>query len=156
MITNIRRYATEKLTSVEDDLLSYQHGIVASVTNATATYIANPFQSVALLNICPVKLGTTSGNNTAFATGYEVETEAAVVADLPAFANSTAYVAGVIVRYNGVAYLCNTSHTSAPSGGPDSNNFTELPTTKFIKITHTAAGVGKVTYLKYLLSGYYQ
>lgn len=152
MVSKVIRFATEKILSVENDLLSYQYGDVASGTNASVTFVPCDLSKVFSVLLTPVKLGTTSANLTAL-DNYEVDslTTLSSVSDLSAWAASTAYIAGQLVSYSGKAYQCLEDHTSGTTF--DSTKWKKLSATNFVKVNHVAAGAGKVAYFNFLLVG---
>lgn len=166
LIGKVRRYMSEKLTSVEDEILLFQDGQVASKINTAYTFLPCGIEVPTNVFITPVKLSTTSANGVAFFTttvGPQVDslTALSAVADLDAHAASVAYVVGNIVKATPTggslgAYICNTAHTS--TAGPDFDtdiaNWTKLNETAFIKLTHTAAGSAKVAFFSYKIDGY--
>ncbi len=156
MISNLKRFMTEKITSVEDDILYYQHGVVTSLPNASSTFIPNPMKDVVSVDITPIKLGTVSANGVALfttAVGYEIDGFDNPISSLPDW-SAVAFQPGAIVKSSGKAYICTEAHTG--SGSIDLTKFRELSATKFIRLVHTAAGAGKVVSIEYLLTGYYQ
>lgn len=166
IVGKLRRYMSEKLTSVEDKILTFQDGLIASKINTAYTFIPCGIVSPINVQITPVKLSTTSANGVAFFTttgGYQADSLEILSAtsDLDAHAASIAYVVGNIVKATPTdgslgAYLCITAHTS--STGPDFDadiaNWVKLKETAFIKLTHTAAGAGKVAHFTYKVEGY--
>lgn len=165
----VKRTSTEKGSSVIYPPELMQNGLVASKINHTSTFIPCDIPNPHQLILTPVKLGSTSANGVALFTttvGYEVDSfeTLKVVADLDAHAETVAYVKGNIVKATltgGVqkAYVCIEAHTSTDDSGPDFDTdyalgyWLELPSTKFILITHTAAGSGKVVQLAYTILG---
>jgi len=162
----VKRYMSEKLTSVEDEILLYQEGTAASNINTAYTFIPCDVPVPIAVYITPVKLNTTSANGVAFFTttgGWQIDSldTFSAISNLDAHAASTAYVVGNIVKATPTdgalgAYICETAHTSTagPDFDADITNWRKLDNTDFLKITHTAAGVGKVAFFTYKIEGY--
>jgi len=163
----VKRYMSEKITSVEDEILSYQEGQVASGINVAYTFIPCAIEEPIGVIVTPVKLGALSANGVALFTtvvGYEVDSldVLSVVADLDAHAASIDYEIGTIVKATDPvdsvvkAYVCNTQHTS--TAGPDFEadiaNWDQVNCDTFLKLTHTAAGADLVANFTYLINGY--
>ncbi|NPV12736.1 MAG: hypothetical protein HPY57_13195 [Ignavibacteria bacterium] len=151
MITKLIRVATEKLTSVEDDLLVYQGGTVASAINATSTYLPCGMNKPLTVIIAPVV--DSDADNSKLA-GWQVSSLETLseVSNLPAWAASTAYKLDQIVSNNDKAYICVKAHTSGSSFDP--TKWKELREKTFLKINHQAAGAGKLVKVAYLILGY--
>lgn len=154
MVTKPINFATEKILSVEDELIKYQAGTVASAVNSTATYIPCGIEKVLSVVVTPVKLGTTSDNLTAFASMFQIDdlVNLSTVSDLPSWQASTSYVVDQLVSNSGKAYQCLETHTSGSSFDP--TKWKELKETNFVKITHAGAGAGKVAYISFVIVGY--
>lgn len=146
-----------------------QRGIAASKIATAYTFIPcdiDPFN----VFITPVKLSTTSANGIALFTtvaGWQIDdlNTLSAITDLDAWAQNVAYNVGTVV-YNGtVAYVCIAAHTSTTGGTAAADWATDLATglywqalpstTKFIKITHTSAGAGKVANFNYTIQGFH-
>ncbi len=158
MLTKVIRYATEKITSVEDDLLEYQAGKVTSAINSGVLYIPNPFNKVLGLTLTPLRNGTDSANGTGLFTtlvGYEVESVEDTGSNIPDFAANTKYFEGSVVKYNAKFYYCHTAYTSGASETmPSESNWVKLNAVKFIKVVCTAPGANKVVHCFYKAEGY--
>lgn len=163
LIGKVTRYMSEKLTSVEDEILLFQEGQVASKIATAYTFVPCAINVPIALYITPVTLGSTSANAVAFPAVPEVLsfTSLSAVSDLDAHAASVAYVVGNVVRATETggteaAYICNTAHTS--TAGPDFDtdvaNWTKLTHTTFLKLVHTSAGASKVANFNYKVEGY--
>lgn len=162
-------YMSEKLTSVEQEVLSYQNGKTRSVPNAASTFIPHGFETVQSVFITPLDAGSIGVNNgvALFTTvrGFQIEADIdgnyidKRVNDLPAWTNGIQYRKGCIVRHNGVAYNCIADHTAATGtleAGVSSNSslfWLVLTETKFLQIVHTAAGVGVSTFVQFKIEG---
>lgn len=169
VLGKVKRYMSEKITSVEDSILSYQEGLAASKIATAYTFIPCNIQEPTGVFITPVKLSTTSTNGVCFATTTvcaEVDslTTFSAYSDLDAWAQNVAYNIGTLV-YNGTtAYLCKVAHTSTTGGTAAADWATDLAAgywitltcTTFLKITHTAASSSKVANFRYKIEGYNQ
>lgn len=162
-----QRISSNQGGSVEFGIPYAQEGIAASKINAAYTFVPCDIELPHQVFITPVKLSTTSANGVAFFTttgGWQVDSfdTFSAVTDLDAWAQNVAYNVGTLV-YNGtVAYVCVEAHTSTTGGTAAADWATDLAagywqaleTTTFLKITHTAAGSGKVAYFHYQIQGY--
>lgn len=163
----VKRTSTEKGSSVIYPPELIQTGLVSSAINTAYTFIPCDIANPRAVLLTPVKLGSVSANGVALATtvvGYQVDSidTLSAITNLDAHAASIAYVAGNIVKATltggtAKAYACIVGHTS--TAGPDfdtdyaAGNWLELPSTKFIKITHTAAGAAAVLHASYMIFG---
>lgn len=175
LIGKVKRYMSEKLSSVEDTILSYQEGTATSGINTAYTFIPCAIETPANVIITPVTLlgadgAVVSANSTAFPSMAELDslTVFSAIANLADYATSTVYYVGTIVKAtptNGSlsAYVCNAQYTSVVGGGdsPITDSFdssiskwTKLPHTKFLKVKHTSAGANKVASFNYKIDGY--
>ena len=163
LIGKTSRYMSEKITSVEDEILSYQEGQGASKIATAYSFIPCAMETPIGVTVTPVTLGSVSANKVAFPSVIEVLSldVFSAVTDLDAHAASIAYNVGTLDKATETdgteaAYLCNTAHTS--TAGPDFDadiaNWYKLPHTTFLKLVHTSAGAAKVANFTYKIDGY--
>ncbi len=152
MITKLIRVATEKLTSVEDDMLYYQGGTVASALNASSTFLPCSMNKPLAVVLTPV-YDVDDANGTALG-AWEVESleNLATVSNLPAYTSGVNYKVDQLVRYNDDAYICLEAHTSTATFDP--SKWKKLNAKTFVKINHNAAGSNKLVKVSYLVFGY--
>lgn len=161
----VKRTSTDKVSSVNTLPELIQTGLVASKINVAYTFVPCDIPDPKSIVITPVKLGTTSANGVALFTtvvGYQVDDveTLSAISDLDAHAASIDYNVGTIVKATETggtqkAYVCIKAHTSTagPDFDADIGNWLELPTTTFLKVTHTAAGADKVANFNYTILG---
>ena len=160
---------SEVNTSVEDDILLFQIGQVASKINTAYTFL--PCGLITPLNVylTPVALSTTDANGIALFTtvvGWEVNslTALSAISDLDAWAQNVAYNIGTVVSNPDAdtGYVCRVAHTSTTGGTAATDWAVDLALgywevlseTAFVKLNHTAAGSGKVANFNYKIEGY--
>lgn len=156
-----KRYMSEKLTSVEDDILLYQQGYINSVSG-TAHYLPCSIKEVTGVFLTPMDATANSGTALFTSTvGYAIDAEAggavvfSAVSALPDWAHDTSYVVGNIVESHGAAYYCIAAHTSknevtvGNEPGEDGDTWEPywelLNATNFVKVI-TTAGTVDATY----------
>jgi len=166
LIGKVKRYMSEKITSVEDEILLYQEGQAASAIATAYTFIPCGINNVTAVQITPVTNGSVSANQVAFAAVPELLslTSFSAVTDLNVWADDVAYNIGTLVEApDGTAYVCQTAHTSATGGTSDAEDFAddlaleywiEVEQTNFLKVVHASAGAGKVANFTYKIEGY--
>lgn len=164
LLSNIKRYMSEKITSVEDEILYYQEGKVAGKINANYLYLPCGIKEPVSVQLTPVKLGSVSANGVGLfttAVGYEIESldNLKNISDLDGFTVSTAYNVGTVVKDStgSKAYVCHTAYTSGGSATLDVDKDTywfPLKETKFVKVNCTAPGSGKVVNVNFKIEGY--
>lgn len=166
LLGKVIRYMSEKLTSVEHDILLYQEGKASSKINTAYTFIPCGIANPTGVQITPVTNGSVSANPTAFAAQAEVLslTSFSALSDLDAWAQNVAYEVGTIVKNPdaNTAYICNLAHTSTTGGTAAADwatdlaagYWTEVKQTNFLKVIHAAAGASKVASFTYKIEGY--
>ena len=155
MINKIARFMSEKITSVEDTILLYQSGHVKSKINTAAFFIPTGITNVQDVILTPVA-STNSANAVAFASYFEVTNDTSVASDVDAWGTGVVYETDQIVydSVTGKAYFCNTAHTAGETFAGDIAKWTEIKQSKFVKVTATAAGTGKITDVNFRIVGY--
>lgn len=156
MFENVRRFATEHVSSVNDEALLYQDGHIKSGLNKAAFFIPSGIKNVKSLVLTPVS-STNSNNLAAFAAYYEIANTTSVKTDLDAWAATVAYEEDNLV-YDSVtakAYICVSAHTSVTSfaTGFAAGKWLEVPYTNFIKITTTISGLNALVDVLYTILG---
>lgn len=163
LVGKVKRYMSEKLTSVEDSILSYQEGLATSKIATAYTFIPCAIEDPTNVVISPFVLASVGANAVAFPQVAEVTsfTTLSAISDLDAHAASVAYNVGTVVKATPTggslgAYVCSTAHTSTagPNFDADIAKWNLLPHTAFLKIVHTSAGAGKVAAFRYKIEGY--
>jgi len=164
LLSNPKRYMSEKLTSIEDEILLYQEGQVASKINTAYFYLPCGIDIPLAVSLTPVKLSTTSANGVALFTttaGWQVDSldTLSAISALDAYGTGVVYQVGTIVKNSDEdkAYICHTGYTSDGAGtlaGDIDSYWSELKETAFVKITCTAPGSGKVVNVNFKIEGY--
>lgn len=164
LLSKPKRYMSEKLTSVDDEVLYYQEGNIASKINAAYFFLPCGIPNPIGVYLTPVKLGTTSNNGAALFTtgvGFQVDSldSLSSISDLDTYQTSTSYNVGTLLRNSSSdkAYICHTAYTSGASSTLDDDldsYWTKIPETSFIKVTCTAPGSGKVVNVNFKIEGY--
>ena len=166
------RIGTDQGGSVDRRIPYIQRGLVASKINVTPMYIPCDIDHPENLQICPLKLGSTSANGVALFTtvvGWEVASfvpaSLAAISALDIHATSIAYVIGNIVSGTRTgstlkAYICIEAHTSTNpidfNSDYEAGKWQELTTTTFLSLAITQAGGSKVAHFTYMIEGYQQ
>ena len=152
----VKRFMSEKITSFEDEILSYQEGFVRDGnTSLLQTAIPCGIDEPVAVTVTPVANynGEANDNSAALADAVElVSNIPSKLADLPAdvipgYGNGNDYVIGNLTQHGGQAYVCVKSHT-ASTDTPDLNNFTPIRSDSFLLVKH-AAGAFQFTYIVY-------
>lgn len=167
---SVKRIPSDQGGSVNFTVPLMQEGLAASSINTAYTFIPCDMKQPKHVKITPVKLSTTSANGVAFFTttgGWQVDslTSLTAISGVDDWAQNVAYVVGNVVLNpdDDTAYICIVAHTSTNVGTEAvdwatdiaAGYWQELPaTTKFIKLTHTAAGANKVANFTYEIQGY--
>lgn len=169
------RIGGEQHTSIDQEIMYSQCGLVRSTPNDTKTFLPCDIKNPKAVILNPVDEGTTLGalNGVALFTtvkGYQYTLSALKgVADLTAWAaaadTGTPYKKDTIVK-NGTdakAYICTADHASIdtstatkkePGTAEGADYWTEINPLGFIQILHTAAGTGVSTQVAYQIQGY--
>ena len=173
LIGKVKRYMSEKITSVEDSILSYQEGFAAGKVATANTFIPCNIEDPTNVVITPIYKAavsltdSASDNGKAFFTtikGWEVASLLTLsgISDLDAWVQTTIKNVGYIFNYDGVAYITTVGHTSS-TGGTEAADFATdlalgvfkvLPYTTFLKIIHEAPAATKVANFRYKIEGY--
>ena len=166
----VKRTSTEKVSSNNTLPELIQRGLISSKIATAYTFLPCDIPSPKDVIITPVNHANDANGVALFTTqvGWQVDSldTLSAVTDLDAFAQGVAYIVGNLVKATptgGVeaAYVCLVANTSTTGGvlGADFaidlalGYWLKIPTTTFLKITHTSAGGSYNAHFAYTIFG---
>jgi hypothetical protein len=169
------RVGGEQHTSIDQEILYSQVGLVRSTPNDTKTFLPCDIQNPKVVSLTPIDGGATLGalNGAALFTtakGFQLDLSSLKAAsDLTAWAaaadTGTPYKKDTIVK-NGTeakAYICLEDHAAIstdastklePGTAEGKDYWMEISPRGFLQVLHTAAGAGVSTQVAYQVQGY--